>query len=59
MSASHPDHRQWRPRSERVKGFTPSGSDSVALTSILSAEPGVGCFASIFLKQFLHYFSTA
>lgn len=47
MSAGHPGHRQWWPRSERTRGCVPSGSVSAA----------VPCFASIFLKQFLHYFS--
>lgn len=35
-------HRQWHPRSERTRGCTPSGSDSTALTSILSASPALG-----------------
>ena len=42
MSASHPGHRQWYPRSERTKGCAPSGSVSAALTSILLASPASG-----------------
>ena len=42
MSASHPGHRQWHPRSERTKGYAPSGSVSAALTSILSTSPAPG-----------------
>lgn len=42
MNASHPDHRQWHPRSERTKGCAPSGSVSAALTSILLASPTSG-----------------
>ena len=42
MSASHPGHRQWQPRSECTKGLAPSGSVSAALTSILSASPASG-----------------
>lgn len=42
MRSSHPDHRQWRPRSECTKGLAHSGSVSAALTSILWASPALG-----------------